>query len=476
MKSARRIAAWLAVFVGLSSFVVANISWAEGDYATSKDYCAGIASQYQFPEMIQDGLETYSIRPITQDDKDALLEVLRSKCMLDSGTVTARWDGKSEAEREAFFSNYAQIKGVVTKAVFDKVFPKRRPEYTWESFLKSAVAFPYLCGEDGESVETCKREFATMFAHWLQETSGLLRLVEGTCDKGGCASYLDTTSYFYNADAAGATPDPAHQYFGRGPKQLSYNYNYGRYSWQYFGDMRLSENPSMLIDPSYIEESFVSAFWFYMTPVSQKPSMHAVVTGIWKPNAKDTAAHIAPGFGATINIINGARECGKASDEAANRIAFYVGGTAQGETVEGTLKAFGLDPAAEENLTCTDQSVFPLGGSGSYALYYNHSPWWQCELTYFENLFTLYDKTPYTFREVQLCGNGLDCCQKVQKRLKEDKLSSPPLELETFAKWFFGKKGSTKAVPIGPAWILLAFFSLLLIAGAFMRRKPGNKR
>jgi len=33
------------------------------------------------------------------------------------------------------------------------------------------------------------------------------------------------------------------------------------------------------------------------------------MTGQFSPNAADTAAGITNGFGATINIINGAKEC-----------------------------------------------------------------------------------------------------------------------------------------------------------------------
>jgi len=432
------IAAVCAAFVYLFCAGGPQVADAADPPATSREYCENLASSYKFPDKIQDETsQTYAVRDITQADKDALLQVLRSQCMLDAEAMATYWDGKTEAERKAFFSNYETIAGVVTADVFGRIFPNRRPEYTWDSFIKSAVAFPYLCGEDGESEDTCKREFATMFAHWWQETSGLTALSEGSCDQGGCSSYLDQTSYFYNGEAAEPTPQPQFQYFGRGPKQLSYNYNYGRFSWRYFHDMRLLENPVLLIDAEYIDQSFVSAFWFYMTPVSQKPSMHEVVTGVWTPNALDQAANIAPGFGATINIINGAIECGSGQDTpgAANRIAFYVGGEAQGQQVEGTLVSLGLNPAEEQNLSCKDQQVFPLGGAGSYALYYNHSPWWQCELAYRENAFTLYDYSPFRTSRYQACRDGLDCCKKVQSRLKRQGGDSPPFELDAFTEW-----------------------------------------
>ncbi len=433
--------------------------------ATAKAYCEALASEYVFPDKIQDDTikpPYYGVRDLTQADKDALLETLRSKCMLDSATVTSHWDGKSVEERKAFFGNYDLIAQAVPEASYNVIFPDRVAAYTYEAFLKSAMAFPYLCGEDGETLDTCKREFATMFAHWWQETSGLIYLNEGTCANGGCASYVDATTYFYDARAVEASPDPKRQYFGRGPKQLSYNYNYGRFSWQYFKDMRFTENPYLLVTDEYIDESFVSGFWFYMTPVSQKPSMHEVVTGLWQPNAVDDADNIKPGFGATINIINGALECGKGTEQpgAANRIAFYVGGTAQEKVVNGTLRDLGLDPSLEQNLSCKDQKPFSLGGDGSHALYYNHSRYWQCELMYSEQPFTLYDYSHFKSSLGVACANGLDCCQKTQAKLKTypenpPPPTNPPFALREFYEWL-GVPGGGAATSgaVGPLLLL----------------------
>jgi len=38
--------------------------------------------------------------------------------------------------------------------------------------------------------------------------------------------------------------------------------------------------------------------------------MHDITTGFWVPNTEDTNAGFKAGFGATINVINGAQECG----------------------------------------------------------------------------------------------------------------------------------------------------------------------
>uniref|UniRef100_A0A0D3GL10 chitinase n=1 Tax=Oryza barthii TaxID=65489 RepID=A0A0D3GL10_9ORYZ len=70
--------------------------------------------------------------------------------------------------------------------------------------------------------------------------------------------------------------------------------------------------------------SFKTAFWFWMTPQSPKPSCHAVITGQWTPSADDQAAGRVPGYGEITNIINGGVECGHgADDKVADRIGFY---------------------------------------------------------------------------------------------------------------------------------------------------------
>jgi hypothetical protein len=62
-----------------------------------------------------------------------------------------------------------------------------------------------------------------------------------------------------------------------------------------------------------------------MTPQTLKPSAHDVMTGKWQPNAADKAAGRTPGFGMTINIVNGQVECDKGENMYSmnDRIGFY---------------------------------------------------------------------------------------------------------------------------------------------------------
>lgn len=437
----------LGVFVSLvivfSLFGAAQVQAVQTQAApaTSKELCEQKVDNYVLNDRILEW-DTLVTRDITSEELATLRSVHLSQCMLTKQELTSYWDDKSEAERSAFFTNYDRIKGIVTQDIFDNLFPKRQPVYTRESFLKSAVAFPMLCGEDGETDETCKREFATMFAHWLQETSGLQSLSECGNEQTGCTEYLDTGGYFYNPEGQEATPLGKYQYSGRGPKQLSWNGNYGRFGWNFLGDssksMIFNENPSLLLDDAFIDFSFMSAFWFYMTPISQKPSMHQVVTGLWEPNAKDEAAGITPGFGATIDIINGAIDCGKpASDEVQNRMNFYQGGVAQNEYTDGTLAAFGLTPKADEKVGCESMQAYPLGGTATYPLYFHLNAWHECQMSATENVFTSYDQSAMTAYGNTLCENGYDCCKKVYAKLTDEEPSFP-LQLDEFVKWMGG--------------------------------------
>jgi chitinase len=91
-----------------------------------------------------------------------------------------------------------------------------------------------------------------------------------------------------------------------------------------------------------------------MTPQSPKPSCHDVMTGQWTPSAADLAAGRRPGFGQTINIINGGIECSYALDtpprpapaNVQDRLRFYASftarlGVAPGDNVDcGSMRRY----------------------------------------------------------------------------------------------------------------------------------------
>ena len=131
----------------------------------------------------------------------------------------------------------------MTQEQWDDGFPLADPIYTYQNFLKSVAKFPAFCGETnipGWSVEdTCKRELAGIFAHWGQET-GLRDPAEGEfwtqalywVQEIRCNGTNDQSCNYIQGGWTGTAypATPGKQYYGRGPFQLSWNYNYGMFS------------------------------------------------------------------------------------------------------------------------------------------------------------------------------------------------------------------------------------------------------
>jgi len=166
-----------------------------------------------------------------------------------------------------------------------------------------------------------KKELAAFFAHVAHETrngtnnnfnDGLMLLSESNTD----SSYVIPNLIYPAVEGK--------KYYGRGPMQLSYNGNYGFASTCIFGDKNiLLEKPELITNNPVI--AFKTAIYFWMTPQSLKPSAHDVIIGNWKPTATESQNGYQPGFGMTINIINGQVECNKGNNVHAmnDRIRFY---------------------------------------------------------------------------------------------------------------------------------------------------------
>ncbi|XP_043709827.1 basic endochitinase-like isoform X2 [Telopea speciosissima] len=191
--------------------------------------------------------------------------------------------------------------------------------YTYNAFIAAAKSFNGFA-TTGDTI-TRKREIAAFLAQTSHETTGGWASAPdgpyawGYCylrEQGNPGDYCQSSTQW--PCAAGK------KYYGRGPIQISYNYNYGQAGKAIGSD--LLNNPDLVAtDPTI---SFKTAFWFWMTPQSPKPSCHNVMTGQWKPSSADTAAGRVPGYGVTTNIINGGLECGKGADNrVADRIGFY---------------------------------------------------------------------------------------------------------------------------------------------------------
>ncbi|CAA0833299.1 homolog of carrot EP3-3 chitinase [Striga hermonthica] len=209
-------------------------------------------------------------------------------------------------------NNGVNVTDIVTDAFFNKILKKSQPSckgkgfYTRSAFLQALRDYPEL-GTQGP-VEASKREVAAFFAHVTHETGYMCYIEE---INGTSRDYCDKTSTQYPCT-------PGKGYYGRGPLQLSWNYNYGA-----AGDsinFKGLEDPDIVARDSVI--SFKTALWF------------------WKLNCHDLITN-GKGFGATINAINGKLECNGANPATvASRVKYYL----------NYCKQLGVDPGA--NLSC----------------------------------------------------------------------------------------------------------------------------
>jgi len=190
---------------------------------------------------------------------------------------------------------------------------KKKPDSSY------VIDYGSFCSE--KDLLTDKKELAAFFANIAHETR---HGVNGKYNDGLMLIHENNTSLPYIAENDNYPPVPGKKYYGRGPLQLSYNGNYGYASDCIFGDKKvLLNNPELVETDAVI--AFKVAIYFWMTPQTYKPSAHDVMIGKWQPKADDKAKNRKPGFGMTINIINGAVECGQGETMYSmnDRIGFY---------------------------------------------------------------------------------------------------------------------------------------------------------
>lgn len=213
---------------------------------------------------------------------------------------------------------------LVSKDLYESMFPHKNALYAYESLVAAAETFPAFCNEG--NLDDRKREAAAFLANISHETTGgwaaapdgpqawgLYFTQEVGCEMGACTWYCDPSNAQYPCA-------PGKTYHGRGPIQLSWNYNYGQ-----AGDALALP---LLTDPDLVTSDGTVAFrtgvWFWVTSQPPKPSCHDVMTGLWTPSAQDMAQGRLPGFGMTINIINGGIECNQPTSAGVeDRVAFY---------------------------------------------------------------------------------------------------------------------------------------------------------
>ncbi|KAK8563107.1 hypothetical protein V6N13_018358 [Hibiscus sabdariffa] len=219
-------------------------------------------------------------------------------------------------------SNRSGLGHILTKAMFEKMIPHANTDscrakgfYTYEAFIAAAKSYPAFATTGSHEIR--KREVAAFLGQTSFQTTGEPWLPPDPYHWG----------YYYKKEENPPTdycqPNPRYpcaagrNYCGRGPMQLSWNHNYGKFGETIGRKKELLENPDLLI--KNVTMAFEAAIWFWMTPQPPKPSCHDVIIGKWHGDEEGRL----PGYGEISNIIGPG--CGIGADvRVRDRMEYYT--------------------------------------------------------------------------------------------------------------------------------------------------------
>lgn len=170
----------------------------------------------------------------------------------------------------------------VSEALFNQMFPSRNAFYTYSGLMNAITAYPGFANTGDDT--TKKREAAAFLANVNHETGGLVYIKE-----------INEANYptYCHPELPYGCPAGPNAYYGRGPIQLSHNFNY-----KAAGDalgLPLLTNPWLVEQDAAV--SWKTALWFWNTQ-----------TGAGTMTAHNAMVN-NQGFGQTIRTINGSIEC-----------------------------------------------------------------------------------------------------------------------------------------------------------------------
>jgi chitodextrinase/predicted chitinase len=186
---------------------------------------------------------------------------------------------------------------VVSEAQFNQMFPNRNSFYTYRGLTDALSAYAAFAKSGDDT--TRKQEAAAFLANVNHETGGLVHVVE-----------QNTANYPHYCDTGQPYGCPAGQaaYYGRGPIQLSWNFNY-----KAAGDalgIDLLRNPYLVQNDAAV--AWKTGIWYWMTS-----------TGPGTMTPHDAMVNHR-GFGETIRSINGSLECnGRNPAQVQSRVDSY---------------------------------------------------------------------------------------------------------------------------------------------------------
>ncbi|GGN09786.1 putative chitinase/chitodextrinase [Actinoplanes campanulatus] len=170
----------------------------------------------------------------------------------------------------------------VSEAQFNQMFPSRIAFYSYAGLIDAVKKYPAFTTTGSDTVK--KQEAAAFLANINHESGGLVYVEE--INQANWPLYCDRSQPY-------GCPAGQNAYHGRGPIQLSWNFNY-----KAAGDalgIDLLNNPDRVKNESSV--AYQTAVWYWMT--QRGP-------GTMTPH---DAMVNSRGFGETIRSINGSLEC-----------------------------------------------------------------------------------------------------------------------------------------------------------------------
>jgi predicted chitinase/chitodextrinase len=185
---------------------------------------------------------------------------------------------------------------VVSEAQFNQMFPSRNGFYTYAGLVDAMKKYPAFATTGSDTVK--RQEAAAFLANVGHETGGLVYIDE-----------INTANWPYYCDTSQSYGCPAGQsaYHGRGPIQLSWNFNY--YAAGNALGVDLLDNPNLVSTNSSI--SWQTGLWYWMTGTGN--------AGTTSHNAMVNSQ----GFGTTIRAINSIECNGGNTAEMQDRVNLY---------------------------------------------------------------------------------------------------------------------------------------------------------
>ncbi|MGX6603507.1 glycoside hydrolase family 19 protein [Micromonosporaceae bacterium Da 78-11] len=186
---------------------------------------------------------------------------------------------------------------VVSEAQFNQMFPGRNGFYSYAGLTDAMKKYPAFATSGSDTVK--KQEAAAFLANVSHETGGLVYIDE--INQANWPHYCDTSQSY-------GCPAGQSAYHGRGPIQLSWNFNY--YAAGNALGVDLLNNPNLVATNSSV--SWQTGLWYWMTGTG--------AAGTTSHNAMVNAQ----GFGTTIRAINSIECNGGNPAQVQSRINLYT--------------------------------------------------------------------------------------------------------------------------------------------------------